>query len=207
MTTQRAKAAHDLAGDNPIAIFEAWYALAQIHEPNLPDAVSLATVDRDGQPNARMVLLKGFDDRGFVFYTNLDSQKGHELREVPKAALCFHWKSIKKQIRIQGVTEQVSDEEADAYFATRAKDSQIGAWASKQSHILEGRFELEKRVAKYAAKYAVKKIDRPDFWSGFRVIPTRIEFWQEQSFRLHDRFVFTRRDPNAADWIKDRLYP
>jgi pyridoxamine 5'-phosphate oxidase len=166
----------------------------------------LATVDADGMPNARMVLLKGADERGFVFYTNKDSQKGRELDASRKAALVFHWKSLNKQVRVRGFVEPVSDEEADAYFATRAKQAQIGAWASQQSRPLESRLAFEKAVAIYAAKYAIGAVPRPPYWSGYRIVPLVIEFWQDRPFRLHDRVEF-RRDAPGAPWRKTRLYP
>jgi pyridoxamine 5'-phosphate oxidase len=168
--------------------------------------MTLATVDADGMPNARMVLLKGADERGFVFYTNLGSQKGQELDARPKAALVFHWKSVNKQVRVRGPVERVTDEEADAYFATRPKQAQIGAWASKQSTPLESRLAFEKAVALTAAKYALGAVPRPPFWSGFRIVPLQIEFWQDRPFRLHDRIVF-KRDAVGGAWSKTRLYP
>ncbi len=164
----------------------------------------LATVGADGMPSLRMVLLKGVDSEGFVFYTNLASQKGRELAAHPKAALCFHWKTLKRQVRVEGLVTPVSEAEADAYFASRPRISQIGAWASKQSQPLIGRFELEKRVARFTAKFGLGAVPRPSFWSGFRVIPERIEFWQEERFRLHMRFCY-RREQGA--WIRGELYP
>ena len=189
---------------DPLEMFEAWFAEAKDGEPNDPDAMALASVGEDGMPSARMVLLKGVDERGFVFYTNFESRKGEHLLAQPKAAALFHWKSLRRQVRIEGAVEVVSDEEADAYFATRHKDSQIGAWASKQSRPLAGRFALEKEVARYAAKFALGRVPRPPFWSGFRIVPQRIEFWHEGAFRLHDRLVFHRQDEG---WRTERLFP
>ncbi|MDA1100046.1 MAG: pyridoxamine 5'-phosphate oxidase [Proteobacteria bacterium] len=190
--------------DDPIARFQTWLADAERREPNNHNAVAVASTAADGMPNVRMVLLKAVDPQGFVFYTNLGSAKGAELLANPKAALCFHWKSLGRQVRVQGAIEQVSDAEADAYYASRAKDSQIGAWASRQSQVLPDRFALEKAVARYAAKYALSKVPRPDFWSGFRVLPQRLEFWQERPFRLHDRLVFIR---DGAAWRTEKLFP
>jgi pyridoxamine 5'-phosphate oxidase len=194
------------AADDPLRLFTAWLKDASAAEPRDPTAMTLATVDADGLPNARMVLLKGVDERGFVFYTNLDSQKGRELDVRPQAALVFHWKSSNRQVRVRGRVEPVSAEEADAYFATRAKQAQIGAWASKQSAPLESRLAFEKAIARYAAKYAIGQVPRPPNWSGFRVVPRAIEFWQERPFRLHDRVEFTRASASAP-WRKTRLYP
>jgi len=193
--------------EKPFSLFEEWFEAAKAAEPNLPEAMSLATVDETGLPNIRLVLLKDYGPAGFVFYTNEESQKGIELAKNPMAALCFHWKSLKKQVRVRGIVEIVSDEEADAYFASRAKDSQIGAWASRQSRVLAGRFELEAEVARYAAKYALKPVDRPPFWKGYRLRPTEIEFWQERSFRLHDRWLYRRETPADTHWTQERLYP
>ena len=190
----------------PLRLVAAWCADARRAEPVNPDAMTLATVDADGMPNARMVLLKGFDDRGFVFYTNLDSIKGHELAAAPKAALTFYWKALQRQVRLRGSVEAVSNEEADAYFASRSRMAQIGAWASKQSAALESRLAFEKAVARFTAKFAIGTVPRPPFWSGYRVVPSEIEFWQERPFRLHDRIAFTRENSNAP-WIKTRLYP
>ncbi len=197
--------------DEPFALFEAWLEDAAKHEPNDPNAMALATVDPDGLPNVRMVLLKGVDqpdreDRGFVFFTNFESAKGRELLASGKAALCFHWKSLRRQVRVRGLVSPVAPEEADAYFATRPRGSRIGAWASAQSRPLESRFALEKAVALYTAKYAVGDIPRPPYWSGFRVVPVEMEFWHDRPFRLHDRVQFRRSGP-AAPWVKARLYP
>lgn len=188
----------------PYRLFAEWLAEAEKSEPNDPNATALATVDPDGMPNVRMVLLKGFDEDGFVFYTNFDSTKGGEILATMKAAMCFHWKSLRRQVRVRGPVEKVSDAEAEAYFASRPRGSRIGAWASKQSRPLESRFALEKAVAEYTAKYAVGEIPRPPYWSGFRIRPVSIEFWQDKPFRLHDRLVFSRSD---SGWETERLYP
>lgn len=188
----------------PIALFGEWLKAAEGSEPNDPNAMALATVDGDGLPDVRMVLLKGFDASGFVFFTNFESAKGRELLLNPKAALCFHWKSLRKQVRVRGPVSEVSTEEADAYFASRQRGSRIGAWASQQSRPLESRFALEKAVAAYTARYAIGEIPRPAYWSGFRVAPQEIEFWSDGTFRLHDRVKFTRK---GEGWEKTRLYP
>ena len=197
--------------DEPLRLFAAWFAEARRSEPVNPEAMTLATVDASGLPNARMVLMKGFDDRGFVFYTNVDSTKGHELAAAPKAALTFYWKSLQRQVRVRGRVEPVSAEEADAYFASRSRMAQIGAWASKQSSELESRLAFEKAVARFTAKFAIGAVPRPAYWSGYRVVPQEIEFWQERPFRLHDRVAFTRANSNRsaakAPWGKTRLYP
>ncbi|MFG1191379.1 pyridoxamine 5'-phosphate oxidase [Xanthobacter flavus] len=190
----------------PFRLFAEWLEEAGKSEPNDPNAMTLATVDEDGLPDARMVLLKGLDERGFVFFTNTGSAKGRELIAHPKAALVFHWKSLRRQVRVRGPVELVSDAEADAYFATRPRLSQIGAWASKQSHPLEGRFALEAAVATTTAKYALGSVPRPPHWTGFRILPVAIEFWHDRPFRLHDRVVFRRAGEGEA-WTKTRLYP
>ncbi len=190
--------------DEPLALFAAWLEEATKSEINDPTAMSLATVDDEGMPDIRMVLLKGFDARGFVFYTNFDSTKGQELLQSRKAAMGFHWKSLRRQVRIRGPVEIVSNEEADEYYASRPRGSRIGAWASKQSRPLESRFALEKEVARYTAKFGVGTIPRPDHWSGFRLVPVEIEFWKDGAFRLHDRVRFSRNDNS---WSKVRLYP
>jgi pyridoxamine 5'-phosphate oxidase len=192
--------------EEPFKLFGEWLKEAETSEVNDPNAVALATVDEDGLPNVRMVLLKGFDTDGFVFYTNFESQKGREILGQKKAALCFHWKTLRRQVRVRGPVEIVTDAEADAYFATRARGSRIGAWASKQSRPLESRFALEKAVAEYTARYAIGEIPRPSHWSGFRIRPTSIEFWKDQKFRLHDRIEFRRPAPDGA-WDKVRMYP
>ena len=192
--------------EEPFALFEQWFAEAGKSEPNDPNAMALATVDADGLPDVRMVLLKGADERGFVFYTNDESAKGRELAANPKAALLFHWKSLRRQIRLRGPISQVSSEESDAYFESRPRDSRIGAWASQQSRPLESRFALEKAIAVYAAKFGVGAVPRPPYWRGFRLAPLAIEFWRDKPFRLHDRSLFTREAPGAA-WSQQRLYP
>jgi pyridoxamine 5'-phosphate oxidase len=189
----------------PFRLFSEWLADATKSEPNDPNGVALATVDTDGMPDVRMVLLKGFDAQGFVFYTNFESAKGREILATMKAAMCFHWKSLRRQVRIRGPVEIVSDAEADAYFATRPRGSRIGAWASKQSRPLESRFALEKAVAEYTARYAIGEIPRPAYWSGFRIVPQTIEFWHDRPFRLHDRILFSRTAEGG--WEKSRLYP
>ena len=190
----------------PFELFADWLKDAEETEINDPNAMSVASVDESGMPDVRMVLLKDFDEDGFVFYTNFESAKGRELLSSKKAALNFHWKSLRRQIRIRGLVDTVSDEEADAYFASRARDSRIGAWASEQSRPLESRFALEKRIAKYAAKYAIGAVPRPPYWSGFRIKPLYIEFWHDRPFRLHDRIVFSR-ERIGQEWEKTRLYP
>ncbi len=192
--------------DDPFALWEGWFAEARESEPRDPNAMALSTVDSDGLPDVRMVLLKGADRDGFVFYTNTESAKGRELAGNPKAAVVFHWKSLNRQVRVRGPVQQVSDAEADAYFQSRPRDSRIGAWASQQSRPLESRFALEKAVAFYAAKYAVGEVPRPAHWTGFRIRPVYMEFWQDRPFRLHDRVVFRRPAPEGG-WERTRLYP
>lgn len=190
--------------EDPLARFRDWLAEAEASEPNDANAMTLATVGADGAPSARMVLLKGLDDRGFAFYTNLGSRKAQELATNPRAALCFHWKSRRRQVRVEGAVVPVEDSEADAYFATRPRISQLGAWASRQSQPLQGRFELEARLARVTARHPVGAVPRPPFWSGFRLIPHAIEFWEEGTFRLHMRFVYRRTDDG---WEVGELYP
>ena len=205
---QDAAGNHDFtANDEPFALFARWMADATASEPSDPNAMALSTVDADGLPNVRMVLLKGVDARGFVFYTNTESQKGTELLGARKAAVVFHWKSLHRQVRVRGPIEQVSDAEADAYFASRARASRIGAWASQQSRPLESRFALEKAVALYTAKYAIGEVPRPPHWTGFRILPVAIEFWHDRPFRLHDRIAFRREQPEGPWTAKLRLYP
>ncbi|MBX9772887.1 MAG: pyridoxamine 5'-phosphate oxidase [Xanthobacteraceae bacterium] len=192
--------------DEPLRLFATWFEEAQRSEPSDASAMTLATVDDVGLPDARMVLLKGFDERGFVFYTNTGSAKGRELDRNPKAALVFHWKSLNRQVRLRGPVEAVEAAEADAYFATRARLAQIGAWASKQSAPLESRMAFEKAIALAMAKYAVGTVPRPPYWSGYRVKPLIMEFWHDRPYRLHDRIEF-KRAATEAPWSKTRLYP
>jgi len=192
--------------DEPFELFREWFAEAKTHEPNDPDAMALASTGASGLPDVRMVLLKHADREGFVFYTNLASAKGEELAVNPQAALCFHWKSLRRQVRVRGPVTPVSDAEADAYFATRPKDSQIGAWASRQSRPLEGRYALEMEVARYAAKFVLSSVPRPAYWSGFRVRPLAIEFWRDRPFRLHERIRYTRATLDGV-WTTEHLFP
>lgn len=189
---------------DPYALFSEWLAEAARSEVNDPNALCLATATPEGRPSARMVLLKGHDARGFVFYTNLESRKGGELAANPFAALCFHWKTLQRSVRVEGAVEAVSDAEADEYYASRARGSRIGAWASRQSRPLEGRWALEKAVADYTLKFGIGPIPRPPHWSGFRVVPDRIEFWRDMPFRLHERRVF---HADGAGWHEEALYP
>ena len=190
----------------PFALFAEWFAEAVKAEPNDPTAMSLASVDAQGMPDVRMVLMKGYDAGGFVFYSHVASAKGRELATNPKAGLLFHWKSLRRQVRIRGNVSPVTAEEADAYFATRPKQAQIGAWASKQSQPLASRFAFEQAIAKVAAKHVIGEVPRPPGWSGWRIAPVRFEFWHDRPFRLHDRIEFSRETPAGA-WSKTRLYP
>src|ERR1700761_690594 len=194
------------AKDDPFALFDAWMEDAKKSEPNDPTGMAIATADKDGHPNIRMVLLKEVTHAGFVFYTNTESAKGNELAAQPHIALLFHWKSLRRQVRVRGSVTRVSDAEADAYFASRPKDSQIGAWASAQSRPMEGRWVFKKEIAKSAAKYALTKVPRPPYWGGYRVSPVEIEFWRDRPFRLHDRLVYRRADANTP-WHTKRLFP
>lgn len=191
--------------EDPMQQFAQWFAAAQTIGLAEPEAVTVATADVHGRPSVRVMLLKGHDARGFALYTNLESRKAHELRDNPHAALCFHWMPLERQVRVRGRVEVVSDAEADAYFATRHRQSQLGAWASKQSQPLESRFALEQRVAKYLARFPAGPVPRPEFWGGFRVVPEEIEFWQAGAFRLHDRRLYRRAADGA--WHNEALYP
>jgi pyridoxamine 5'-phosphate oxidase len=197
---------HLFLGDDPFILFARWFQDAKAGEANDPNGMTLATADGDGLPDARMVLMKEFDARGFVFYTNTESAKGRQLDANPKAALLFHWKSLRRQVRVRGPVSRVSDAEADAYFATRPRDSQIGAWVSDQSRPMEGRFVLEKRAAECALRFGIKPVPRPPHWTGYRVAPLRLEFWRDRAFRLHDRLVFERPVLDAP-WTTSRLFP
>jgi pyridoxamine 5'-phosphate oxidase len=191
---------------DPFELFRSWMSQAEGAEPNDPNAMALATAAADGMPNVRMVLLKGVDADGFVFYSNAESVKGAELAANPQAAINFHWKTLRKAVRAQGTVAQVSDAEADAYFASRPKDSQIGAWASPQSRAMEGRWVFEKRLAEYGVKYGLTRVPRPPYWRGWRITPLRIEFWRDRAFRLHDRLVYVRQTADAS-WRTERLFP
>jgi len=193
----------EIAEVEPLTPFRRWLDEAWKGEPNA-HAMTLATTTSDGRPSARAVLLKGLDERGYVFYTNLESRKSKELLANPHAALCFLWKSLDRQVRVEGFVELAADEEADAYFASRPRDSQIGAWASDQSRPLASRAELEQRVDEFSRRFGEGEVPRPAYWSGFRVVPQRIEFWQEQPSRLHDRILFIRE---GDLWRRERLFP
>jgi pyridoxamine 5'-phosphate oxidase len=191
--------------DDPHALFDQWLREAEPLEPNDPNAVTLATATADGRPSARVVLLKGHDPRGFVIYTNRESRKADELESNPRAALLFHWKSLRRQVRVEGSVSRVSDAESDAYWASRSRDSRLGAWASDQSRPLDARETFETRVEEARARFEGGDVPRPDHWGGYRVVPERIEFWQDRAHRLHERRVFT----HLADggWDEGMLYP
>ena len=191
--------------DDPLALFDSWFAEAQASEPNDPNAMALATSDTVGKPSVRMVLLKSHGPDGFVFYTNEQSAKGRELQENPSAALLFHWKSLRRQVRVEGRVERVSAGEADVYFATRSRDSQLGAWASDQSRPLENRKLFEARFDEVKRKFEGKDVPRPPHWGGYRLVPVKIEFWQDRPHRLHDRRIFLAQDDGS--WAKGLLYP
>ena len=193
-----------MSDTNPHALFDSWYAEARASEPNDANAMALATADAEGQPSVRMVLLKGHDSRGFVFYTNFESRKAGELLANPHAALLFHWKSLRRQIRIEGPVSRVTDAEGDAYFATRSRDSQLGAWASDQSRPLEDRALFEERYQQMVARFEGQPVPRPPHWSGFRVAPVRIEFWSDRAHRLHERRLFVRE---GEGWREGLLFP
>lgn len=192
------------SGDDPITLFQAWHQEAIDLGFKEPSAMTVATVDGDGYPDARVILLKGVDERGFVFYTNMQSPKAQALLHEPRVALCFYWDKMGKQVRVRGRAETVGGEEADAYFATRPRLSQISAWASKQSQAMHGYFELEAEVAKAVFRFGIGEVPRPPFWSGFRVVPNRIEFWVQKPFRRHQRIAYTRV---ADGWQRKWLYP
>lgn len=194
-----------IEGNNPFELFTAWFAEAEKHEPNDPNAMSVATVGEGGMPSVRILLLKGYDDKGFCFFTNTHSRKGKQLAEESKTALCFHWKSIRRQVRIEGLAQPVNEKEADEYFSSRPRGSQVGAWASLQSSPLDNRATLEARVREFETKFEKQTVPRPPHWSGYRVVPSLIEFWQDMPFRLHDRVIFTRAASGA--WQHERWYP
>jgi len=191
---------------DPFDLFHDWMREAEASEPGDPNAMALATAGAGGHPNVRMVLLKGVDANGFVFFSNAASAKGREIAANPHAAINFHWKSLRRAVRAMGEIARVPDAEADAYFATRPRDSQIGAWASPQSQVMEGRWVFEKAIAANAAKYALARVPRPPHWTGWRISPSRIEFWRDRPFRLHDRLVYLR-DNAASPWRTERLFP
>lgn len=211
MTDETAEAAFQdddqtITGDNPFLLFQDWMTLAEQKEPNDPNAMALATVDDQSLPDVRMVLLKGFDSEGFVFYTNSESAKGRELEQTMKAALLFHWKSLRRQVRIRGTVSRLPDEEADAYFQSRPRASRIGAWASQQSRPVASRKALWQAVTKETARFAIGTVPRPPYWNGYRVRPLSMEFWMDKPFRLHDRVLFTRTS-DGTGWTTQRLFP
>lgn len=192
--------------EEPFTLFGQWFEKATAKEIDVPEAMAVASATPEGKPSVRMVLLKDWDQKGFVFYTNFDSQKGQELQKNAAVALLFHWKSLKRQVRIEGHVEGVSAAEADAYFQGRPRDSRIGAWASKQSRAMTERLEFEKEIARYVAKFGIGEIPRPENWSGFRIIPKRFEFWEDRPFRLHDRQIYIL-DPAHKHWKREILFP
>jgi pyridoxamine 5'-phosphate oxidase len=194
------------AENEPFALFERWFKEAKEKEPNDPNGMALATADADGFPDVRLVLLKGFDASGFVFYSNAESAKGRQLEANPRAAVVFHWKSLRRQVRVRGLIERASEDEADTYFKSRDRGARLGAWASLQSRPLEDRLALEKRIAEFALKFGVGEVPRPPHWRGYRLVPLTIEFWRDRPFRLHDRLVFSR-EAAGRPWGKQRLYP
>jgi pyridoxamine 5'-phosphate oxidase len=198
--------ANVIDNSEPFELFTQWMKLAEKNELNDPNAMALSTVDADGMPNVRMVLLKGMDGESFTFYTNSESQKGNELEHNMKAACVFHWKSLQRQIRIRGNVEMVSAEEADAYFNSRSRGSRIGAWASQQSRPIASRNDLKMAVVKEAARFNIGKIDRPDYWNGYKITPTYMEFWMDKPFRLHDRVIFKRQSADDA-WTYSKYFP
>lgn len=193
------------AESEPFVLFERWFKEAKEKEPNDPNGMALATADADGFPDVRMVLLKAVDT-GFVFYTNAESAKGQQLEANPRAAIVMHWKSLRRQVRVRGQIEPVTEAESDAYFQSRDRGARLGAWASQQSRPLEDRLALEKRIAEFAAKYGLGEVPRPDYWRGYRLVPLSFEFWRDRPFRLHDRLVFRRAAPGQS-WSRQRLYP
>ena len=194
-----------ISHSEPFELFGQWFEEAKAHEINDPDGMALATADKHGAPSVRMVLLKSFDEKGFVFYTNMDSRKGQELKENPQASLLFHWKSLRRQVRVYGRVEAVSDEEADAYFASRPRDSRIGAWASQQSRAMQDRFEFEKAIAREATRFGLGDIPRPPYWQGRRVVPHAFEFWRDRPFRLHERHFYNLQTDGL--WSLEVLSP